>query len=170
MPESLYDSFKGPSSRESWILAAATFNADVVVESPERPTSGDFYADDQGRPKRVCRLKNAVTATGGLFEPVILKADESRRSASQLCIRDTSAVVCFAGGCPTDSLIGELPQTQMFTFGERVAGNLANADDAVAPERAPVTLPPDTGPIAELMLYSPNDPEDRSYALNGQPQ
>lgn len=166
MSESLCDS---PTKQ----TGASSFSADVVAESLKRPVLTFFYADDPARHRLAEHLRNAVEATDGNVKLAFLKIDEARQIAGKLGVREAPAVICFAGGRPTDGFMGELPGNQIFTFVERLAGGLVNSEAMIpAEQQDSTTLPLDTGPIADLMLQldkTPENPELRfrlAVALN----
>ncbi len=112
----------------------ATFMADVVEASRERPVIVDFWAPWCGPCKTLGpMLEEAVAATNGKVSMVKVDVDQNQMIASQLRVQSIPAVFAFVDGQPVDGFMGALPGSEIKAFVERVqkAGGNGGLDDAL---------------------------------------
>ena len=119
-----------------------TFVKDVIEESRRQPVLVDFWADWCGPCKQLTPiLEKVVQAAQGKVKLVKLNTDKHPAIPWQLGIQSLPTVFAFVNGQPVDGFMGNLPESQVVAFLERVTKGkvggeekdlLATADAALA--------------------------------------
>lgn len=101
----------------------AGFMADVIEASRECPIIVDFWAPWCGPCKQLTpALESAVKSANGAVKLVKINVDENQEIAAQMRIQSIPAVFAFKDGQPVDGFMGALPESQINSFIEKLAG------------------------------------------------
>jgi putative thioredoxin len=150
-------------------VTTANFRAEVITESARQPVLVDFWAPWCGPCKQLAPvLEKAVQAAKGKVKLVKMNIDEHPQIAGQLGIQSIPAVIAFQRGQPVDGFMGNVPESQVKAFIERLVGplgpssletQLAQADELAAKG--------DAAGAAELYASALAQEEGNARALGG---
>ncbi len=108
----------------------AGFRQDVIAESMQQPVLVDFWAPWCGPCKQLTLvIEKVVLAAKGSVKLVKMNIDEHPSIPGQLGIQSIPAVIAFDRGRPIDGFMGAVPESEIRSFIERLAGPAADPID-----------------------------------------
>ena len=146
-----------------------SFVKDVIEESKRQPVLVDFWAPWCNPCKQLTPvLEKVVKAAKGKVRLVKMNIDEHPSIPGQMGITSIPAVIAFVKGQPADGFMGQLPESQVTAFierltKERIGGetkDLLKAADAALAEANPAGA-------AELYAQVLAEEPDNAAALAG---
>jgi len=117
------------------------FQADVIDASRDTPVVVDFWAPWCEPCKQLGpAIEKAVRAAGGKVKLVKIDIDKNPALAQAMRIQSIPAVYGFVDGRPADGFVGAVPESQIKSFIERLAGAKCASPAEQALEQAEAAL------------------------------
>ena len=146
----------------------ATFRQDVLAESMNQPVLVDFWAPWCGPCKQLGpTIEKAVKAAKGKVKLVKMNIDAHPEVAGQLGVQSIPAVFAFQRGQPIDGFVGNLPESQIKGFIERLIGPLGVDSEALVAEAGQLLEAGDAAGAAERFAEVLAEESENPAALGG---
>lgn len=146
----------------------ATFRQDVLAESMNQPVLVDFWAPWCGPCKQLGPIiEKAVKAAKGKVKLVKMNIDTDPQIAGQLGVQSIPAVFAFERGQPIDGFVGNLPESQIKGFIERLVGPLGADSAALIAEANQLLEDGDAAGAAERFAMVLAEDTENAEALGG---
>ncbi len=146
----------------------AAFRQDVLAESMNQPVLVDFWAPWCGPCKQLGPIiEKVVKAAKGKVKLVKMNIDTDPEIAGQLGVQSIPAVYAFNRGQPVDGFVGNLPESQLRGFIERLIGPLGADTGALIAEANQLLDAGDAAGAAERFALVLTEESENPDALGG---
>jgi putative thioredoxin len=145
------------------------FRQDVIAESMNQPVLVDFWAPWCGPCKQLTPIiEKVVKAAKGKVKLVKMNIDEHPQIAGQLGVKSIPAVFAFQKGQPVDGFMGNLPESQVKSFIERLVGSVGpSAIDEIIGAAEKSVIEGDLSQAAELYAAALAEDDSNAKAMGG---
>jgi putative thioredoxin len=146
----------------------AGFRQDVLAESMNQPVLVDFWAPWCGPCKQLGpAIEKAVKAAKGKVKLVKMNIDTDPDIAGQLGVQSIPAVFAFSRGQPVDGFVGNLPESEIRGFIERLVGPLGMDTEALLAEANGLLEGDDVAGAAERFAAVLAEDSENADAIGG---
>lgn len=146
----------------------AAFRQDVLAESMNQPVLVDFWAPWCGPCKQLGPIiEKAVKAAKGKIKLVKMNIEAHPEVAGQLGVQSIPAVYAFQRGQPVDGFVGNLPESQIKGFIERLVGPVGADSEALVSEANQLLDEGDAAGAAERFAEVLAEESENADALGG---
>jgi putative thioredoxin len=146
----------------------ASFAADVITASAKDPVLVHFWSPRSPASKDLLLvLEKVVRAAAGKVKLVKMNVDDQPQIASRLGVRSVPAVFAFQRGQPVDGFMGPLPENQIKSFIERLAGPLDDGTEEAIAEAEAALAEGDPATAAAIFNAVLDQDEEHLPALAG---
>jgi putative thioredoxin len=163
---------EAPPQVEASLIVETTmdgFRQDVIAESMKQPVLVDFWAPWCEPCKQLTPvIEKVVKAAKGKVKLVKMNIEAYPQIAGQLGVKSIPAVFAFQRGQPVDGFMGNLPESQVKSFVERLVGPLGPGPiDEIISAAEKSVAEGDLSQAAELYVAALSEDDANPKAMGG---